>query len=389
MVETLRPHAVYLVGGAVRDLLRGCRAKDLDFLVDCQPADLLAKREPLRKALGRTIIVLDQQRGYLRICYKQEEGLDLAPRHGRSVEEDLARRDITFNAMAAGSDGQLVDPFGGLRDLQNGVVRATSARVLEEDPLRLLRCLRFAATLDFALAPETRRELPRLAPGLQQIAAERIWVELRAFLARARLPHVREFRQAGIAPALWSLSPQQLSWSWLEQWLQSPPGLVPERQPKTVLSMLCALVYPAARDLQQGQRLLQRLSPSKEQLRYCLAWWTSCSWLERSHPSTTREIHAFYKTAEECLAEVLEFTVLPAFGRPIPLELRERLLLAASGEGELRLEALPLSGDDLLRHLGRPPGPWLGPLLKELATVWACREGNTRQELLDYCARLL
>ena len=160
ILETLRPLEMYLVGGAVRDLLLDRPVKDFDFLVDCTAEQMLALMAPLKAAAGVTVIPLDRERGILRVCYRDSEGVDLAARQGATVGDDLARRDVTFNAMALGSDGELLDPFDGRADLERRVVRATSAGVLESDPLRVLRCVRLAATLDFELEEGTRGMLP-------------------------------------------------------------------------------------------------------------------------------------------------------------------------------------------------------------------------------------
>ena len=96
-----------------------------------------------------------------------------------TLEQDLARRDLTINAMARAEDGMLIDPFGGQRDLRAGILRHVSP-AFAEDPLRVLRVARFAARFGFAIAPETMVLMRELAAGgeLDELSAERVWQEI-------------------------------------------------------------------------------------------------------------------------------------------------------------------------------------------------------------------
>jgi tRNA nucleotidyltransferase (CCA-adding enzyme) len=104
-----------------------------------------------------------------------------------TLEEDLARRDLTINAMARAADGTLIDPFGGAQDLRDGVLRHVGP-AFAEDPLRVLRVARFAARFGFALAPETEALMRRLAGSgeLATLPPERIWQELARALMTAK-----------------------------------------------------------------------------------------------------------------------------------------------------------------------------------------------------------
>jgi tRNA nucleotidyltransferase/poly(A) polymerase len=422
IVAALHPLGVYLVGGAVRDLLLKRPVKDFDFLVDCEPDQLLALKPQIKAATGSTVIVLDGERGILRVCQRDSEGLDLAARQGPTVEKDLARRDVTFNAMALASDGTLLDPFGGSTDLASGLVKVTSPGVLQDDPLRVLRCLRLAATLHFTLDAGTRSQLAQHAPGLSRVAGERIGEELQRFLAYAGWDLMEEYRQAAICTAIWGekaavwgAGESRIPWDWLEQWWTARPEQewLP-RPPTTVLSILGALLSPFPLD---QPKLMERLKLSKAQSKYLTAWWAGLSSLRERHPSTRREVFHLLKLAGESLDGLLSFAVLPglaepasprdpgrspsgdlggnlsqagtslgpaeSFTRPVSEELAERLRKAASGEGELRLDPLPLGGEELCRHWDREPGPWLGVALRELAAVWACREENDVDGLLN------
>jgi tRNA nucleotidyltransferase/poly(A) polymerase len=188
----------YVVGGAVRDDLLGLESKDADFLVP--GVDI----EGLRAALephGRTedLIVAGRPVG-LRLRPRERAirelapaGIELAPpRRERStgpgrhdfeivvdpdatVEDDLARRDFTVNAIARRlDDGELVDPFNGRDDLARGILRTLSPRSFAEDPLRLVRGLRFVSQLGFAFDEQTLAQMHEEAGSVRLVSGERI-----------------------------------------------------------------------------------------------------------------------------------------------------------------------------------------------------------------------
>jgi putative nucleotidyltransferase with HDIG domain len=179
----------YLVGGAIRDLLRGAQPVDLDIVV---AGDAHQVAENLAAALGGHLFALDEARGQFRIVLDEGDvqEIDLSPLAGM-IEDDLARRDFTVNAMAApitpeGTLGEVIDPFGGSNDLTSKLLHAVSEQALVEDPLRLLRAVRFAVELDFEIEPDTAAALKRLAPCIHEAAAERQQAELMRIFATPR-----------------------------------------------------------------------------------------------------------------------------------------------------------------------------------------------------------
>jgi tRNA nucleotidyltransferase (CCA-adding enzyme) len=188
----------YVVGGAVRDELLGSEAKDADFLVPGVDID------GLRAALaphGRTeeLVVADRPVGVrfyphdAQLRAKVPNGIELAPsrrevstgpgRHDfeivvdpvAPVEEDLARRDFTVNAIARRlADGSLVDPFGGREDLARGVLRTVSPRSFAEDPLRLVRGLRFVSQLGLEPDEQTLEQMRHEAQSVSLVSGERV-----------------------------------------------------------------------------------------------------------------------------------------------------------------------------------------------------------------------
>jgi tRNA nucleotidyltransferase (CCA-adding enzyme) len=171
------PSETYLVGGAVRDILLKRKREyfDLDFVVADRPIDL-AKQ--ISKTYKAGFVVLDREREIARVVFKQGT-VDIARREGNSLETDLKRRDFTINAIAYQLDRQeLIDPFDGVKDLSDRILRMISQANLEDDPLRLLRAYRQAAQLDFAIESNTRNTISNLAHLITTVAAERVNTEI-------------------------------------------------------------------------------------------------------------------------------------------------------------------------------------------------------------------
>jgi tRNA nucleotidyltransferase (CCA-adding enzyme) len=179
----------YLVGGAVRDQLLGLTPKDHDYvIVGATQADVEAMLRDGYAQVGADFPVFLHPKTGDEYALARIERKSGAGYHGFTVqadehvtiEDDLLRRDLTINSMAIELDGALVDPYGGMADLHNHVLRHTSD-AFSEDPLRVLRLARFAARfVDFKIAPETVALCNTLcATGeLNALSIERIWVEL-------------------------------------------------------------------------------------------------------------------------------------------------------------------------------------------------------------------
>lgn len=390
--------ALYLVGGALRDLLMGRPwEEDLDLLVSGHP-EVLAR--PLARRLGGAMVVLDPQRGYLRVAYRGGR-VDLVPLEG-PLEDDLARRDFTLNALALDLRGAfegracLQDPMGGMRDLRGGTLRAVHDRSMAEDPLRCLRALRLAATHGFEIEPRTQRLIRAHAPELSRCAPERIREELFRLL---EVPHsapvLRGAAELGVLQAILP-GPADLELlerleEVLEEW-GVPPALrepLEERVNGAGLLKLVALLHERegisallrerlrlgrraqhdARAVQEGYRELRRrwplrLSP-RERYRLCRslqrpwgAFWLLAAWLwgRSGELGPLRELVDYY---------------------------RERYL---------RLAARPLlSGRQVMELLGLRPGPQVGEVLERLREEQALglisNEGEARRAILRWFQR--
>ena len=192
-------HALHLVGGFVRDAVLGRRHPDIDLTTDARPEEVLALTRDWADATWDTGIAfgtvgLRKGEHRLEITTYRSEAYDRSSRnpqvsYGDSLADDLSRRDFTVNAMAISlPDGAFVDPYGGLHDLLLGALR-TPGRPQDsfaDDPLRMMRAARFAASLGARVAPEVVAAMGALAARLEIITPERISGELtRLLLAEA------------------------------------------------------------------------------------------------------------------------------------------------------------------------------------------------------------
>ncbi|ACI21169.1 CCA tRNA nucleotidyltransferase [Thermodesulfovibrio yellowstonii] len=165
----------YLVGGSVRDLLLKRDLKDIDFAIKGDSIDLA--KEFSRK-IGGTFVLLDEVFSIGRVV-KDNVTIDFAQLSGESIETDLSERDFTINAMATDlSLKNLIDPFGGMEDLKNRLIKMVKEENLKADPLRILRAYRFHATVNFDIENNTREALKKNAFLMKVTAKERIKEEL-------------------------------------------------------------------------------------------------------------------------------------------------------------------------------------------------------------------
>ena len=189
---------LYMVGGTVRDvLLHREQSNDADLATDAHPDEIKRLVAPTRPS---AIILVGERFGTVRLHYGSDiiEITTFRTEHynpesrkpevgfGTSLADDLLRRDFTINALARDPlNGQIIDLFEGRQDLEAHILRAVGNepdKRFDEDPLRLLRAVRFAAQFDFTIEPQTRRSMIRQASKLQKISRERIRDEMNKLL---------------------------------------------------------------------------------------------------------------------------------------------------------------------------------------------------------------
>ena len=216
-LEVLRRvgQAAHPVGGCVRDLLLGRRPGDYDVCTSARPEQVMALFErtiPTGIQHG-TVTVLTED-GPVEVTTFRREGGYADGRHPDAVSfdvgltEDLARRDFTINAMALGEQGEVVDPFGGQADLRAGLIRCVGEpdRRFGEDALRMLRAVRFAAQLGFAIESGTEAAIWRNAGRLSQVSGERIKAELEKTLLSPHPERAGDLIRWGLLAHLWPVT---------------------------------------------------------------------------------------------------------------------------------------------------------------------------------------
>jgi Poly A polymerase head domain len=314
----------------VRDELLGRDLVDLDIAV----------REPKRaarayaKRSGGAPFALSERHGAWRVALDDGRTVDFTPLPG-SIEDDLATRDFTINAIArALCGGEPVDPYGGRADLEHRRLRAVAPGVFRDDPLRLLRAVRLEDELDLRMVPETEELVRKSAHLVGEPAGERILAELR----RLSVGGYRRLDSLGLLEPLGGRIDDRL-----ERW-DSPE-------------------YRLVAAFGDG---LRRFPVSNELRRFAGALLRA----ERPEPGP-RSIHRFRRATEPWALEALAFVGAPE-------------LADAVEEARRNDPAEPLLRGD---ELGLPPGPAIGRLLAEIEEEQAAGTIVTKEEALEYARR--
>lgn len=257
----------WCVGGAVRDALLGHPHLDWDLATAARPPqirNLFARTVPVGIAFG-TIGVLDDA-GVMHEVTTFRRDVRTDGRHaevefGASLDEDLARRDYTINAIAYSPARKLIaDPFGGQADLEKGAVRAVGnpGERMREDRLRALRGLRFAARFEFTIDPDTWDAIAASAPHLSRLSAERVKQEIEKTMEQVRLPS-RAFSMWKTSGAFATLIPQlggmtSLDLATLDHVCM--PGLPgrPHRRVARMIALFAAAPHGAVHGILKGLR---------------------------------------------------------------------------------------------------------------------------------------
>ncbi|MBP5618034.1 MAG: hypothetical protein J6X61_02665, partial [Clostridia bacterium] len=228
-------HAAYLVGGCVRDLLRGITPHDYDVATDATPQETIAAfpdRRVIETGIKHGTVTVLSGGDPIEVTtfrvdgaygdHRRPDAVTFTP----SLREDLARRDFTVNAMAWGEEG-LVDPFGGQKDIERRIIACVGEpeRRFTEDALRVMRALRFAATLGFAIEPATAAAIRKMAPTLAAVSFERKWAELTKWLCGGNALPVLEAYRDVVDLLLPEFIGRPADWAIL-------PLLPPEKEPR-------------------------------------------------------------------------------------------------------------------------------------------------------------
>ena len=208
---------LYLVGGSVRDLLLGRQTTDIDFTL---ASDAIRFAKAFAAEIGATAIALEENPPTARVVVKQDGishpsqlSIDFAQFRAASLTDDLRLRDLTINAMAIALENveaftykerrqnacPIIDPCGGMKDLETGLLRFPSEQVVTADPLRLLRIYRFAAQLDFEISQDATDLVIVCGSMLADVAAERCRDELmKIFHVKKAHLYLQQMEAAGL-----------------------------------------------------------------------------------------------------------------------------------------------------------------------------------------------
>ena len=404
----------WCVGGAIRDVLLGHPHLDWDLATSATPDEvrrLFGKRTiPVGIEFG-TVGVLDRSGTMHEVTtFRRDvktDGRHAVVEFGASLDDDLARRDFTINAIAySPSRAEIRDPFDGRGDLGRRVVRAVGdaeAR-MREDRLRALRAIRFAARFDFAIDPATRRAIEGSAPYLGRLSAERVKQELDKTMEQVDCPSraLRLWRDTGafatLIPSLARVSDEALN---VTDFL-ARPGL--ERRPARRMLRTAGLL--ATLGHRDAVRQLEQLRSSKLEIQTVgglLESWEACgdaltSALAGDRRPSDAEVRRWVATVTRMrvgmfmrLANAIWSAARasgPASPKPHAVRALYRRMLAIAFRDPLDLGSLAVDGDDL-RRAGIPAGPELGKILRSLmSAVIDDPARNTTDWLLQEARRL-
>jgi poly(A) polymerase len=408
-----RGKQLYLVGGSVRDLLLGSEPKDLDFATDARPADIRAIAEDTHPT---GLAAMGEKLGTIHLVYGADEveitayraAETFAPdsghldeRFGHTIEEDLSRRDFTINAIAKSvQTGEVIDPYDGQQDIRAAIIRAVGspyARFME-DPLRLLRAVRFAAQLGFGIDDETNETLAAQAHTLQTVSSERIRDEFARILTVPGA--VRGIQILFAQHLLAQFLPEVVALAGVDQ----PPYhrldvyqhtlAVVELTPPRLTVRLAALLHDIAKPVTKtmdgdvahfyrheevGARMTRTIL---RRLRFGNAVVEHVARVVdmhmRANAYTNRwsdgSVRRLFVAAGDTLDDLLDLAVADGISDRDELAdaVRARIASLRARIERLREEAAvhplvsPLSGEELMALFGRPPGPWIKPVKEHL-----------------------
>lgn len=393
------PDSAYLVGGYVRDVLRGRSPTylDLDFVL---PSDAVETAQAIAQHYDAGFVLLDAERHIARVVFPNATA-DFAQQMGETLTDDLQRRDFTVNAIASNPHTQkLVDPTGGLQDLQQEIMRMIAPHNFQDDPLRLMRAYRQAAQLGFTLDPQTQNTIRNFAPLLQQISAERVRVELGYLLSHAQgTPWLQKLWQDGLL-ASWFPNAAGLDQiaavdSAIKKLATVRPDILPllhqplneraqgsEAAQRTLLSLV-KLLGLLSNDVKTAKQTLTHLKYARAEMNIVLSLLQGWQMLAQQsmRQLSRREQYFLFQQVGTAFPGLVVW--LMAVGHS--LEEMHCFIDAYLNPNSLIAHPQPLvSGKTLMTELGLSSGPKIGKLLTALELAQADGKIATSEEALAF-----
>ncbi len=397
-------HGGYLVGGGVRDALLGLPVNDWDIATDARPEGIMrifpgsSYQNRFGTVLARGLEITTFRRDHRYADHRRPDTVTFS----QDIFEDLARRDLTINAIAWGRRGpdaaaRIVDPADGQGDLAARLVRAVGdpARRFDEDALRLLRAVRIAAKLGFAIEPMTRAAIVTHAADVEWVSEERIGREVRRMLAASGPSRaIRLMAETGIlATTLPEL--EALPAPATERALATLDLITAEHPARERLA-LAALLSEIGPDPARGVLLRLRVSSRDAE---AVAMLIAAAPERYDRTWTDPDVRRYMgRVPADLVPELLELRGARAQasadddpdGPSREAELAERIESQEAAASPLSLAALAVDGRDLRETLGLPEGPAIGAILERLlADVIEDPTLNTRLTLLTRASLIL
>lgn len=371
-------YEAYFVGGSVRDCILNLPIHDVDIATSAFPAEI---KEVFEKTIDvgiehGTVLVLHQDESYEITTFRTESTYQdyRRPDHVdfvRSLEEDLKRRDFTINALALNAQGQIIDLFHGLEDLQNKRLKAVgiAAERFQEDALRMMRGLRFVSQLGFDLEEQTQAAITTHAPLLSKISVERICIEFEKLLLGQNAQHAF---QLFITTDCFKYCPQLAD---KQHFLQQMSEIL--RFPIQDLSVAwCLLIDQLEIAIKHQKAFLKEWKLSNQRIHEVLLLREALEIIKQR----PLDVLDFYQLNETCLTQL--FYIAPFYDLALSKESllnQYRLLVIHS------LKDLAINGNDLMRALNRRGGLWLKETLAHCERAVLLKEvANEREALLNY-----
>jgi len=422
-------YEAYIVGGCVRDLLRGIEPKDWDVTTSAKPEEIekLFKKSFYENKFLTVTVQTDSKIPSLKeieVTTYRSEAKYSDKRHpdevrfAKTLKEDLSRRDFTVNAMAVSANGEIIDPFSGQKDLGNKIIKTVGdpEKRFGEDALRMMRAVRFAATLgkDWQIEPETARAVEKNAPWLQAISKERIRDELLKIIMSQRAAEgIEILRRLGL---LEYVMPELLAgygvgqnkhhiYDCYEHSLKSLDYAA--KQGFNMHVRMAALLHDIAKPIvKQGEgedstfynheivgakttvRILSRLKFPKKDIekiaklvRYHLFYYNVDEVTESSVRRLVRQV------GPENMDELLQVRMADRIGSGVPkaepYKLRHlKYIIDKVSQDPISVKKLKLSGNEVMKVLDISPGPRIGQVLDVLLGIVLNDPDRNKKDIL-------
>jgi tRNA nucleotidyltransferase (CCA-adding enzyme) len=378
IIETLENagYEAYFVGGSVRDTLLKKPIHDVDIATSAFPEEVksLFKKTVDTGIEHGTVMILDHGTGYETTTFRTESTYTDFRRPDevtfvRSLSEDLKRRDFTVNALALKGDGEVIDLFDGLKDMHNHQIRAVgeAEERFHEDALRMMRAVRFAAQLDFKIVPATLAAIKDNAHLLENIAVERINVELTKLLqGKAASYGILEMINTSLNAHMPGLRDTDID-------LTGYAKLVQSKVPSSDAAAWILLTFELGLTATDAGSFLKAWKHSSALIKTAQRVMTLLNALRLGDVTDWQLYHL--GADHEIAFETLELSEL-AFDATTLSQRYANLPIKGKQE-------LALNGADLTKELGLHPGPLFGQILQVAEqSVVSGEQANDRQVLL-------